>query len=74
MQWECQNGERSQLIVIIGARTKDLLIFEKELAEVSNLYVTSDDGSTGRKGLVTDVLRQLVASGKSMTRPSPSVR
>lgn len=40
------------------------MIFEKELQSVCNLYVISDDGSTGRKGLVTDVLRQLVASGK----------
>jgi len=62
VKWLNDHGATADCI--IGARTKDLLIFEKELAEVSNLYVTSDDGSTGRKGLVTDVLRQLVASGK----------
>lgn len=62
VKWLCDHGALADCI--IGARTKDLLIFEKELAEVCNLYVTSDDGSTGRKGLVTDVLRQLVASGK----------
>ncbi|MCQ2303095.1 MAG: NADPH-dependent glutamate synthase [Bacteroidales bacterium] len=62
VKWLCEHGALPDCI--IGARTKDLLIFEKELSEVCNLYVTSDDGSTGRKGLVTDVLRQLVASGK----------
>ncbi|MCF0201003.1 MAG: bifunctional dihydroorotate dehydrogenase B NAD binding subunit/NADPH-dependent glutamate synthase [Bacteroidales bacterium] len=62
VKWLFEHGVKADCI--IGARTKDLLIFEKELESVSNLYVTSDDGSTGRKGLVTDVLRQLVADGK----------
>jgi len=62
VKWLYEHGAVADCI--IGARTKDLLIFEKELAEFCHLYVTSDDGSTGRKGLVTDVLRQLVASGK----------
>lgn len=46
--------------VIVGAKTKDLLILEKEMSEVSNLYVTTDDGSYVRKGMGTDVLRDLV--------------
>lgn len=61
VKWLHEHGIEADCI--IGARTKDLLIFEKELESVSKLYVTSDDGSTGRKGLVTDVLRQLVAEG-----------
>ena len=45
---------------IIGARTKDLIILEEEMKAVSNLYLTTDDGSYVRKGMGTDVLRDLV--------------
>lgn len=54
-----------EVISIIGARTKDLLIFEEELRQVSReLLVATDDGSKGHHGLVTDVLKQLIASGR----------
>ena len=47
--------------IIVGARTKDLLILEKEMEEVAGqLYITTDDGSYGRKGMVTEVIRDLV--------------
>ncbi len=47
--------------VIIGARSRDMLILEDELGKVAtNLYVTTDDDSGERKGLVTDVLNELV--------------
>lgn len=47
--------------VIVGAKTKDLVILEKELQEVSaNLYITTDDGSYGRSGMVTKVIEDLV--------------
>ena len=47
--------------VIVGAKTKDLVILEKELSEVAgNLYVTTDDGSYGRSGMVTKVIEDLV--------------
>ena len=46
--------------VIIGARTKDLVILEDKFREVCNLYLTTDDGSYVRKGMGTDVLRDLV--------------
>jgi len=47
--------------VIVGAKTKDLLILEDEMREVAgNLYVTTDDGSYGRKGMVTEVIKDLV--------------
>jgi len=49
---------------IIGARTKDLLIYENELRGVCNLHIATDDGSHGTKGIVTDVLRNLVAQGR----------
>ena len=51
--------------VIIGAKTKDLLIMEKEMEEVAdNLYVTTDDGSYGRSGMVTQTIKDLVEEGK----------
>ena len=51
--------------VIVGSKTKDLLILEKEMEAVAgNLYVTTDDGSYGRSGMVTQVIKDLVAEGK----------
>ena len=49
--------------VIIGAKTKELLIMEEEMKAVSgNLYVTTDDGSYGRSGMVTKVIEDLIES------------
>ena len=51
--------------VIVGAKTKDLLILEKEMEAVAgNLYVTTDDGSYGRSGMVTATLQSLVDEGR----------
>jgi len=51
----------NDLIGIIGARTRDLLILETELGGIcSRLEVATDDGSYGHKGFVTDVLRGLL--------------
>ncbi len=51
--------------VIVGSKTKDLLILEKEMEAVAgNLYITTDDGSYGRSGMVTQTLKDLVAEGK----------
>ena len=56
---------RNYVISIIGARTKDLLILEDEVRSVSDeLYVTTDDGSKGRKGFTTDVLKDLIKEGR----------
>lgn len=49
---------------IIGARTRSLLVFEEELRSVCNLYVTTDDGSSEYKGVVTEVLKTLIDGGK----------
>lgn len=47
--------------VIIGAKTKDLIIYKKEMETVcDNLYLCTDDGSAGFKGLVTAMLEKLV--------------
>lgn len=55
--------------VIVGAKTKDLIILEKEMEAVAgNLYITTDDGSYGRSGMVTKVIDDLIADGKTYTR------
>ncbi len=51
----------NEVIGIIGARTKDLLILEDEMREVTDdLRITTDDGSYGHHGFVTDVLKQIL--------------
>ncbi len=46
---------------IVGARTRELVVLEQEMRECSaTLTVTTDDGSYGRKGLVTDALSSLL--------------
>ncbi len=50
---------------IIGFRTKDLVILEDEFKNASSkLVIMSDDGSVGKKGLVTDALKELIESGE----------
>ncbi|MBO4508531.1 MAG: sulfide/dihydroorotate dehydrogenase-like FAD/NAD-binding protein [Spirochaetaceae bacterium] len=50
----------NKVIVIMGARTKELLIFEKEMRELADeLYIMTDDGSAGTKGLVTEPLKTI---------------
>lgn len=51
--------------VIVGAKTKSILILEKEMEAVAgNLYVTTDDGSYGRSGMVTNTIQDLVNEGR----------
>jgi len=51
----------NRVFSILGARKKDLLILEDDIRAVSDqTFLMTDDGSYGRKGLVTDKLRQLV--------------
>jgi ferredoxin--NADP+ reductase len=59
----------NRVISIIGARNKDLLIYEEEMRRVSDeLRITTDDGSKGRKGFVSDELRDLLNSGLKVDR------
>ncbi len=59
VKWMREHGIEAD--VIVGAKTKDLLILEEEMKAVAaNLYITTDDGSYGRKGMVTEVIRDLV--------------
>lgn len=51
--------------VIMGFKNKDIIILEDELkASSDNLYITTDDGSYGRQGFVTQVLEDLIKEGK----------
>ena len=51
----------NKVISILGARTKELLIMEDEMRTVSDeVIITTDDGSYGRKGFVTDALQQII--------------
>ena len=62
VKWMHENG--IDVDVIVGAKTKDLVILEKEMEAVAgNLYVTTDDGSHGRHGMVTAVIEELVNAG-----------
>jgi len=59
VKWMKEHGIEAD--VIVGSKNKDLLILEKEMEAVAGtLYVTTDDGSYGRKGMVTSVIEDLV--------------
>ena len=54
----------NHVTTILGARTKGMLILEKELKDTSSeIYVATDDGSYGVKGFTTDILRGLLEKG-----------
>ena len=54
----------NRVITILGARNKELFIMLEEIAKVSNeLFTITDDGSSGKKGLVTDQLKELLDRG-----------
>ena len=55
------------VISILGARNKDLLMLEREIEEYSDeLHICTDDGSKGTKGFVSNVLQDLIDSGKEI--------
>ncbi len=59
VKWLHEHGVEAD--VIIGAKNKDLLIYTTEMEKVaSNLYITTDDGSAGDKGLVTEKIKRLI--------------
>lgn len=56
----------NRIISIIGARSKDLFFWEDKMRSVSDeIIVTTDDGSYGRKGLVTEPLKEILEQGKA---------
>lgn len=60
VKWLHEQGIKAD--VIVGARNAEMLILKEQLRAVSeNLYIATDDGSAGHHGLVTDVIKKLVA-------------
>jgi len=52
----------NRILSIVGAKTREMLILEREMRAVSDeLFITTDDGTEGRRGFVTDELRRLIA-------------
>jgi len=70
----------NEVVAVLGARSKDLVILEDEFRTVADaVHVATDDGSYGRKGLVTDVFADLAAQGVQFDRswaigPVPMMR
>ena len=63
VKWLHEHGAAAD--VIIGAKTRDMLIFTEQMGRVADrLYIATDDGSQGRKGLVTDQIRALLDAGE----------
>lgn len=55
----------NEVVVILGARNSQFLLFEEEFLAISDeLHVTTDDGSKGRHGLVTDALKDVLQSNQ----------
>jgi len=55
----------NHVISILGGRCRDLVILEEEIRAISDeVFITTDDGSYGRKGLVIDPLKELIAAGR----------
>ena len=66
VKWLHEHGAKAD--VIIGAKNAGMVILEEEMRKVSNeVFITTDDGSAGSKGLVTDKLKQLLDEGKKYT-------
>lgn len=62
VKWLAEHGIGAD--VIVGAKTKDLIILKDEMEKVAkNLYIATDDGSYGFNGMVTNCLKDLVAKG-----------
>ncbi len=55
----------NRVLAILGGRSRNLVILEDEIRAISDeVFVTTDDGSHGRKGLVIDPLKELIAAGR----------
>jgi len=57
------------VITILGARSKNYLIFKEEIEKISDeIYFATDDGSYGHKGFVSDVLKKILDSERIIDR------
>ena len=64
----------NRVIAILGARTKDLVILEKELKSASDeMLIATDDGSYGRKGFTTDILKEILNTSLRATEGSEAI-
>ena len=62
VKWLSEHGVKAD--VIMAARSRDLIFYEDKMRSVAgNVYITTDDGSYGMKGVGTDMVRKLVAEG-----------
>ncbi|MBC8549747.1 MAG: sulfide/dihydroorotate dehydrogenase-like FAD/NAD-binding protein [Candidatus Brocadiales bacterium] len=61
--------EGNKVFSVLGARSRDLIFWEDKMRNVSDkLIITTDDGSYGRKGVVTEPLKELLESGEKIDR------
>ena len=58
VKWLHEHGVECD--VIIGAKSKNMLIYTEEMAKVANVHIATDDGSEGFKGMVTGLMKELV--------------
>jgi len=66
-QVEALKEAGNKVIAILGARNKELLILEEEIMDLADITIaTTDDGSYGRKGMVTHALEDLIESGEKI--------
>ena len=65
-KWFFEHGIRTD--VIIGARTKELIMYEDRMREVADVYIATDDGTYGFHGNTCDMLKELYSQGKSYTK------
>jgi ferredoxin--NADP+ reductase len=57
----------NRVISILGGRSRDLVILEPEIRAISDeVFITTDDGSYGQRGLVIDPLKELIAAGRPL--------
>ncbi|MBI4844511.1 MAG: sulfide/dihydroorotate dehydrogenase-like FAD/NAD-binding protein [Nitrospirae bacterium] len=57
--------KRNRVTVILGARTSDLLVWEHKFGEIADkMWLVTDDGTSGKKGFVTDALNEVVENEK----------
>ena len=57
----------NKVISILGAKTKDILIFEERMRAISDeVLITTDDGSYGIKGFVTNAIEELIKRGEKI--------
>ena len=58
VKWLYEHGVKCD--VIIGSKTKDMLIYIEEMKKIANVHIATDDGTEGFKGMVTGLMKELV--------------